>query len=305
MPEKVLVTGAFGFVGRHVARAAAARGYVVHGVGHGAWSRSEWREWGIDEWHVADVTLDTLVSYGGDPDIVFHCAGSGSVAFSMSHPAQDFERTVLTTLSTLEYVRLHRPDAKLVLPSSAGVYGNASSLPIRIDAPLAPASPYGGHKKMAEDLCRSYAAHFGVSAAIVRLFSVYGVGLRKQLLWDACGKLARGPAEFGGTGDETRDWIHVDDAAALMLAAADAASSACPLANGANGSATQIRKIVESIASEMGNGNAVRFSGMSRPGDPAHFAADIAEARGWGWQPTRSLAAEIARYVAWYQDGAP
>jgi UDP-glucose 4-epimerase len=301
---RVLVTGAFGFLGRHVARAAAAAGLEVRGIGHGSWTRSEWRNWGLSDWHVADVTLEALASYGGEPDVIFHCAGSGAVAFSMTHPAQDFERSVLTTRDVLEYVRLYRQQAKVVLPSSAGVYGTVEVMPITVDSPLRPVSPYGLHKRMAEDLCCSYARHFGVGAAIVRLFSVYGPGLRKQLLWDACNRLSQGDAQFGGTGEETRDWIHVDDAAALMVQAARMASPACPIANGGAGAAT-IRSMVERIADRLGQGTAAHFSGLSRPGDPTHYQADRAEALAWGWHPRHDLSAGIDSYVDWFTVGAP
>jgi UDP-glucose 4-epimerase len=303
--SNVLVTGAFGFVGRHVARAAAREGYTVRGIGHGSWTRAEWREWGLGDWHPSDVTLDAIVSYAGEPDIIVHCAGSGSVGFSMSHPAQDFDRTVVTTRDVLEYVRLHRPTAKVVLPSSASVYGDVQTLPIGIDAPLRPVSPYGVHKQMAEELALVYARHFGISIAIVRLFSVYGVGLRKQLLWDACTKLSRGPVNFGGTGTETRDWLHVEDAARLLLAAGRAVLPGRPIINGAAGNGVPIRWIIETIANTLGSVGNVQFSGISRPGDPLHFVADVSQAHALGWRAERTLEEELARYVEWFRAGAP
>jgi UDP-glucose 4-epimerase len=90
-----------------------------------------------------------MVVYGGEPDLIIHCAGSGSVGFSMLHPSQDFDRTVLTTRDVLEYVRLHRPNAKVVLASSASVYGNATTMPICVTESLRPVSPYGMHKQIA------------------------------------------------------------------------------------------------------------------------------------------------------------
>jgi UDP-glucose 4-epimerase len=277
----------------------------VLGLGHGSWSRAEWREWGLSDWHSSDVTLDTIVSYAGEPDMIVHCAGSGSVGFSMSHPAQDFDRTVVTTREVLEYVRLHRPDARVVLPSSASVYGDVQAFPIRVNAPLRPVSPYGLHKQMAEELCLSYARHFKVSIAIVRLFSLYGVGLRKQLLWDACSKLSRGSATFGGTGQETRDWLHVDDAARLLLVAGQAAYQKCSIINGATGSGVSTRWIVETIATAFGGGATAQFSGISRLGDPLHLVGDMSEARAMGWRPEETLDAELPRYLEWFKAGAP
>lgn len=303
MPLDILVTGAAGFIGRHVARAAGRAGNIVRGLGHGTWSRAEWREWGLADWHAADVTVDTLVSFAGEPDLIVHCAGSGSVAFSMAHPAQDFDRSVATMREVLEYARLHRPGARVVLPSSASVYGNVSALPIPVGAPLWPASPYGVHKRIAENLCQSYAAHFGVPTAIVRLFSVYGVGLRKQLLWDACTKLEHKIAEFGGTGDETRDWLHADDAATLLLVAGAAASPSCPIVNGATGTGVPTRQIIGALASGFDDAT-FHFSGLSRPGDPPHFVAEMNEAHAMGWRPERRLDEELQRYVRWYCAGA-
>jgi UDP-glucose 4-epimerase len=305
MPRSVLVTGAYGFVGRHVAAAAAAAGARVTALGHGSWGRDEWRRWGIDEWHVCDVTVESLTTYAGEPDVLFHCAGSGTVAFSMSHPAQDFARSVGSTMAVLEYLRLQRPDARLVVPSSAGVYGVAAHLPIAVGDALSPASPYGVHKQVVEQLCASYARHFGVRAALVRLFSVYGKGIRKQLLWDACTKISQGTGSFAGTGQETRDWLHVEDAAQLMLAAAQHASTECPVVNGGTGEATSIREVVELIAERIGAQVPIVFTGQARGGDPVHYQADIGGALAWGWRPKRDRRTEMQGYVDWFKAGAP
>ena len=305
MSEFVLVTGANGFIGRHVSRALAARGAHVTGIGHGNWSRDEWRSWGVADWHTADVTVETLTTYAGEPDQVFHCAGSGSVAFSMSHPQQDWQRTVVSAVAVLEYLRLHRPDAMLVIPSSAGVYGVAANMPISTNDPLLPASPYGVHKKVVEELCRSYAQHFGVRSALVRLFSVYGIGIRKQLLWDACSKLSNGNVRFSGTGMETRDWLHVDDAAQLMILAAQHSSIACPVVNGGEGIAVSILDVLELVATRLGKAKNPLFSADLRPGDPTHYQANISEALAWGWTPKRDRETEMNAYVDWFVGGAP
>ncbi|CAN5738304.1 NAD-dependent epimerase/dehydratase family protein [soil metagenome] len=305
LSQSALVTGAYGFVGRHVARHMARNGYVVRGMGHGAWGRGEWREWGLSDWHSADVNVETLLTHGGEPDVIVHCAGSGSVAFSMTHPYQDHQRSVTTTLAVMDFARQHRPEARIVLPSSAGVYGVAAEQPIRVNSTLAPVSPYGLHKRMAEDLCVSYARHFGVRAAVVRLFSVYGIGIRKQLLWDACSKLSAGDLMFGGTGDETRDWIHIEDAAQLLLRVSEEASQHCPIVNGGSGAAITIREVVNTVAKGLGLVDFPQFSGRSRPGDPVHYLADISEAKALGWTPARDWQTEVSAYVEWFKNGSP
>ena len=98
-----------------------------------------------------------------------------------------------------------------------------------------PVSPYGVHKKIAEDLCRSYGQHFKIASCVIRLFSVYGVRLRKQLLWDECLKLSKNEITFFGTGQETRDWLHIHDVVNLLFTAAEHASSHCPTVNGGTG----------------------------------------------------------------------
>jgi UDP-glucose 4-epimerase len=304
MPRHVLITGAYGFLGRHAARRWAQAGWRVTGLGHGAWSRDDWRAWGLDDWHTADVTLETLVTYGGEPDLIIHCAGSGSVGFSVTHPYQDFQRTTQTTIAVLEYARLYAPAARVVLPSSAAVYGTVRELPIGESAPLDPVSPYGVHKRLAEELCLSYGRGYQTRVAIVRFFSIYGVGLRKQLLWDACRKLSAGEVEFAGTGDERRDWLHVSDAAELLACAAEHASAQCLVLNGGSGAAVSVREIVSKLAAHFPDAGAPRFTGAARPGDPAHYHAQVARALGLGWRPRIALDEGLAQYAEWFRTGA-
>ena len=298
--KTVLVTGAHGFLGRHTARTLAQMGCEVIGIGHGDWAPETWRRWGISEWHACEVSLENMLVYAREPAAIFHFAGSGAVGFSLTHPAQDYKRTVEGTLHVLEFIRLHASGARLIYPSSAGVYGCVESLPITEDFPLAPVSPYGVHKKMTEDLIRSYSRHFGVSSAIIRFFSVYGPELRKQLLWDACRKAKRLLTTFPGTGQETRDWLHVSDAASLAFAAMNHASTECPIVNGGFGVSATVRDVLDHVFSLVQPGARIDFSGQARPGDPRDYRADITRARSFGWQPAVDWRSGIRDYVEWF-----
>jgi len=296
----IVVTGAYGFLGRHVARLLAQNGHTVLGIGHGGWDGDEWKSWGLSAWRQTDITLAALEQYAETPSLIVHCAGSGSVSFSVEHPLADFERTVTTTAHVLEYVRLHAPSCRVVYPSSASVYGTVETMPIREDCHTAPISEYGVHKLMAEQMVVSYARQFGVSASIVRLFSVYGCGLRKQLLWDACRKFAGRDAVFTGTGNEVRDWLHVDDAAELLLAASEHASSECPTVNGGSGIGVTVRDVLRHLGDHLRCDLTPSFSGTRRTGDPSRYVADTKESTGWGWQPKRHWKEGVAEYVTWW-----
>jgi UDP-glucose 4-epimerase len=295
----VLVTGASGFLGRHLARLLARRGHVVAGIGHGEWPREDWVAWGLSAWHCGDVTMATLERHAGSPSAVFHCAGGGSVAFANDAPLLDFKSTVETTAVVLEYVRT-MPGCRIVYPSSASVYGTVQKMPISESCPAAPISQYGVHKLMAEHLVSQYAREFATPAAIVRLFSVYGCGLKKQLLWDACRKLSRDHSVFMGTGDEVRDWLHVEDAAELMVIAAEKASADCPVVNGGRGTGITVREVLNYLGSCLGSAIAPEFSGAQRTGDPSRFVAEIERATRWGWNPKRDWKQGVQEYAAWY-----
>ena len=297
----MLVTGARGFLGRHVARCFASAGFVVSGVGHGEWAASDYSAYGLSSWYQADITLETLLDVGLGPDCIVHCAGSGSVSSSFDNPFDDFNRSAATTSAVLEYVRVATPDTVVVLPSSAAVYGAAKVLPNIESAPLLPTSPYGVHKVIAESLCQSYATHFNIRIAIVRLFSLYGEGLRKQLMWDACKKLASGASDFSGSGDELRDWLHVDDAADLLRTAVPNASAECAVVNGGSGRGISVRDALSMLSRAYGKDAPLHFSGVKRPGDPIGYQASIAAARLWGWEPRVPLDEGLVRYVKWFK----
>ncbi len=301
--SEVLVTGANGFLGRHVARAAAAQGHRVTGMGHGVWAGGDWRSWGLSAWHDLDITLSALLVHGGTPDLIVHCAGGGSVGFSIENPGQDFERTAGTTSHVLEYLRTRSPSTALVYPSSTAVYGRAAVLPITEESPLSPISPYGTHKLIAELLCRSYGRSFGLRVSVVRIFSAYGAHLRKQLLWDASRKVLAGDFNFGGSGQEVRDWVHVEDVAALMLMAAEHATPEVPTVNGASGVGVTTREVLTMLFEALGAPQSPEFSGTSRAGDPDSYVGNPDLAGSWGWAPKHGLREGVRDYARWFTSG--
>ncbi|MCA1986736.1 MAG: NAD-dependent epimerase/dehydratase family protein [Desulfovibrio sp.] len=304
MSACVVVTGAAGFLGRHVARELAGRGHAVVGLGYDCWDApGAWEAWGVRHWRTAAVTLEALESLAADhgpPAAVIHCAGGSSVGYSIEHPREDFLATVCSAVDVLEFARRRAPAVQVIYPSSAAVYGASGALPLHEALAPAPISPYGLHKRMVEDLCRGHGARYGVPSALVRFFSLYGNGLCKQLLWDACTKAAAGAFTFFGTGEEQRDWLHVEDAARLLVLAMDHASAESPVVNGAAGVGVSIREILTRLGALLSPPRTPGFSQAAKPGDPSHLVADVARARAWGFVPQVALDAGLADYVRWF-----
>lgn len=301
--KNILVTGAHGFLGRNVARHSQRSGYNVIGIGHGKWDKEEYSNWGITEWYESTITVEALLNINQQFDLIIHCGGGGSVAFTYENPYEDFQKSVQSTLALLEYIRLQYPDCKFIYPSSPAVQGNMGDIQIREDMEASPVSPYGSHKKIAEDLCRSYHNNYGISIGIVRLFSIYGEGLRKQLLWDACRKIqqSNGSVEFFGTGNETRDWLHVSDAADLILKFSQTLSH-YHVVNGGSGIKTQISDVLELLRTYFDKSVRIEFNGRVKPGDPLHYWADSEKARSLGWEPAITLDEGIKRYVTFFRE---
>jgi UDP-glucose 4-epimerase len=293
-----LVTGAAGFLGGEICKALRHQGWRVLGVGHGvrpvAW---------LDEAHDASIGESVVgqLLQGASVELVVHAAGGASVRRSWEDPGLDFRRTVETSQAVICAVARHAPEAVVVFPSSAAVYGAATGL-LAETRPTAPISPYGVHKAIAETLFLSAERLWGIRCAVIRYFSVYGRGLRKQLLWDLTQKLKTDPQAISlmGTGSELRDFLHVEDAAALALsAAAEAEKRSTFVINGGTGIATSVAELAAALCRAAGARARLGFTGAIPRGDPASLVADIRQQTAVAGAPRWKLEDGVADYVEW------
>lgn len=303
--ERILVTGAGGFLGSHIAHYFGNLGCIVAPVGRLAATPSSALSY-PNLWKLCGMTLPdhAFHSVVADfrPTLLVHCAGTASVADSVRAPYDDFRKTVEVCAFTLETIRLLAPDCRFVLLSSASVYGNPEKIPIPESAPLHPISPYGYHKMLCETLTLEHAALYGMKTAILRIFSAYGERLERQVVHDICRKCADPEVhevELFGTGCESRDFIHaVDVARAIETIHSRDASG---VFNAAAGIQTTISNLARNIARHFGNGKRISFNGEIRHGDPLNWEADIRKLTDLGYRSSIELDEGLARYVDWFK----
>lgn len=299
--KNILITGTNGFIGRHLASFFSNHGWQVTGIGYGKFTAQEQSRWGIHDWHsgaISSVALSRLIKTY--PDLIIHCAGGSSVGQSWKEPAADFRNTVDTTSVLLRCMQKQHLACRLIFISSAAVYGETRHN-ITENTGLNPVSPYGKHKKIAEELCIAYANKFNLQVAIIRLFSVYGEGLRKQLLWEALRKKDSEDFEFFGTGHEKRDWIHIDDVVRLLYKIGVTKKLRYQIINGATGNSLTVNQALKYLFKCCGKTKNPEFSGLIKAGDPPSYIASISRALRLGWRPQVKWRDGFKRYVRWYE----
>ena len=104
--KKILITGARGFLGSYVVKHFKARGYQTYGIGHEVTSSDESCISSLDYWITGDVSLHAILEFNQTFDVIVHCAGGGSVGFSIENPDIDFKKTVDSTREILEFMRV-------------------------------------------------------------------------------------------------------------------------------------------------------------------------------------------------------
>ncbi len=299
--KRLLVTGAFGFLGSHVVKHFKVLGFYVVGMGTCTQGDNGVKSI-VDKYIISELTLDILKELEDNFDAIIHCAGGSSVGKSMINPNKDLLNTTLGTEIVLEYIRLYSPETRMVYISSAAVYGDKHTSPIEEDSFLSPMSFYGVHKYLSEELCAFYNNRYNISVSIVRFFSIYGPGLKKQLLWDACNKISSGvdPLMFFGTGDELRDWIEITDALAFIELALNCKESLLVL-NAGTGKEFSVKSVIKTLVEYFDSSQEVLFNQETKIGDPYYLCANVDRALSKKWTQQISVKEGLKRYVKWYK----
>ena len=298
--QTVLITGVTGFIGRHVALLFSELGWQVFGTGTGSDENAPLEN--LYRYKRLTLPSNELTKFikEAKPKVCIHCAGRASVALSVSQPNEDFSASVCVTFDLLDALRIYAPECKLIYLSSAAVYGNPKKLPISEDSVLEPISPYGFHKLMCEELCTEFSKVYGMQTAMARIFSAYGPGLRRQVVWDISQKVLRQPILYlQGTGLESRDFIHVKDVARALYFLSEKSSCDANTYNIASGQETTIENLAKLIVKKSDRNVEVNFSGILPPGNPINWQADIEKLSQLGYRQDIPIEGGISTYLGW------
>jgi UDP-glucose 4-epimerase len=294
---KILIIGSEGFIGSNCVKYFTQIGYNVWGVDLFNQSTQAYKYNKISR--LSDDLVEIIKS--NQFDVLINASGSANVNYSMTHPFIDFESNCLDVIILLEGIRKYQNNCKYIHISSAAVYGNPIELPINEFAATNPLSPYGWHKLISENLCNEYSSVYGIQTVIVRPFSVYGPGLRKQLFWDLFQKIksSNGIVELWGTGNESRDFIYIDDFVIAIHILIKNAKMNGDVFNLASGQETSIANAINLFINSYDSNVQFKFNGHVREGDPLNWKADISKLTTLGFNPSFNIKSGITKLANW------
>ena len=317
----VVVTGAAGFIGYHVASALLARGERVVGID----IVNDYYDVALKEsrlaqltshknfaFHRADIAdaeaVSAILAGVGPVSGIIHLAAQAGVRYSLKNPYAYVHSNLLGQVAMFEATRALDPVPALVYASSSSVYGGNRKFPFsvadRVDHPV---SLYAATKRGGELLAESYAAIYGLASTGLRFFTVYGPWGRPDMAYFSFTKaiLAGEPIPVFNEGKLERDFTYIDDVVAGVLAALERpADSAQPhrIYNLGNNNPEPLMHFIKTIETALNCKAMLDFQPM-QPGDVKATAADIDDStRDLGFLPRIGIDEGIPRFVRWYKD---
>lgn len=294
---KILIIGSKGFIGSHCV--------AYFSKNHEVWQCDVVTDYNTSNYFLVDATNANYneIFQANAFDVCINCSGAASVPDSIKNPQRDFMLNTVNVFKQLDAIRKYNAECKYINLSSAAVYGNPESLPINENQNLQPISPYGVHKKMAEDVCKMFYDNYVLKTASLRLFSAYGEGLKKQLFWDLHKKAAStNNVSLYGTGNESRDFIHVKDVVNAIDVVIQNATFKNTILNVATGIESEIKEVAKTFYRYYNPAVKIDFQGQNRKGDPINWVADIAQLKALGFKANVDITSGLKKLAEWMKE---
>ena len=302
---KVLVTGGLGFIGSNLVDKLISEGYDTDIVDDLSNGEKAFANVHCSNVFVCDFVDDSILSKIKKQkyDCVFHLAAKPRVGYSVDFPYLSNETNVSKTVKLLEACKNNV--SRFINTSSSSVYGDAKTLPTSEIESHKPASPYALQKSITEQYCNMFSLLYGLDTVSVRPFNVFGPNQKAGdaystavSSWLKCVKDNK-PLRFDGTGEQSRDMIHVDDVVNIFYKCMRYKSKFNGEAfNAGTGISTSNKRIFEWFKSKFGN-ISVNYAPF-REGDVMHTLASIDKAHNdLGYIPTRGFFEGLESTCEW------
>jgi UDP-glucuronate 4-epimerase len=314
---RVLVTGAAGFIGSHLVEALAAQGDDVVGVDNfDSFYPRAMKERNLAQvsqhsrftfWEQDMLDVSALVPLLSPDTVIVHLAAKAGVRPSLADPVGYAHANVTGTVAVLEAAR-QAGVSRFVFGSSSSVYGDSTPVPFREDAvATVPVSPYAATKRAGELCLSSVAPIYGLRAASLRFFTVYGPRQRPDLAIHAfTRKMVEGRTlTLFGDGTQARDYTYCDDIIAGVLASV-AWTATAPVGvetfNLGGNRSIPTEAMVREIAAALGLKPKIEWAPM-QPGDVQRTAADLTKSGAvLGYAPKVPFTEGIRRFTRWFRE---
>jgi UDP-glucuronate 4-epimerase len=321
MAARILLTGAAGFIGSHLAERLLARGDTVVGVDNfdpfydpaekraNVAAAARLDRYALLEVDCADPDALGAAAGDGDFDAVVHLAAKAGVRPSIAQPTAYARANLLGTQAVLDFAR-ERAIERFVFGSSSSVYGDSAKVPFSEDDPVdRPISPYAATKRGGELMCSAHQHLHGGGVLALRYFTVFGPRQRPDLAIRAFAeRTLRGePITVFGDGTSERDYTWIGDIIDGTVAALDLTASGpgFEIVNLGGSRTTSLERLIELIGSATGREPHVRRTG-DQPGDVRRTHADIGKAeRLLGYRPSTTVEEGIPRMIEWLIERSP
>ena len=320
--KKILITGAAGFIGYHLAKRLLSLGVQVAGLDNmnayydvqlkkDRLARLElYPAFSFTQGDLADGETVNRIFEEFRPDIVVNLAAQAGVRYSIDHPREYIDSNIIGFFNILEACRHYQPE-HLLFASSSSVYGNQKKTPFattdNVDHPI---SLYAATKKSDELMAYTYCHLYGIPSTGLRFFTVYGpFGRPDMAYFKFTNKIMKGePITIFNQGDMYRDFTYVDD-----IVTGIQNMLCCPpkpngegdrykIYNNGNNHPEKLMTFIETLEKALGKTAEKEYMPM-QPGDVYQTYADVSELeKDFGFRPSTSIAEGLGKFARWYRE---
>ena len=275
--KNILITGVKGFIGSNLFMYLKKKGYKVFGV---------------------SKKLEYELKKIKNVDFIIHCAGSGTARLGYK---ENYKKNYLSTRSVVKFCKKKKKKPTIIFMSSYSIYGFIKSSSAKENDLPMPISSYAKTKKLCEDLLLKHNKSNKINIKILRLSSIYGNGIKKQIFFDACKKISQKQSTFFGTGNEIRDWLHISDLCDFISKILRNPKNRYKIINCGYGKGYKVKHVIKQIKKNLKSNLKIKFI-KQKTTEPKKLLININLAKSFNWRPKINLNKGIKKYTNWFKE---